>query len=258
MIKVSVIVPCYNQGVYLSETLESVLKQSYDNWECIIVNDGSTDNTETIANTFLQKDKRFKYVYQQNAGLSAARNIGVKNSSGEYILPLDSDDLIHSDYMKLALKAFEDNPNLKIVYSKAALFGVRKGEWILPEYSMERMLGRNCIFCSAFYRREDYNTTNGYNSNMKYGFEDWDFWLSLLENGGDVFQIPQILFFYRIRKKSMFRYISKENFIFIRKQIWNNHKELYATNFLNPLECFEYVAMIDFFPIRIIRKLFGL
>ena len=127
----------------------------------------------------------------------------MKNSSGEYILPLDSDDLIHSDYMKLALKAFEHNPNLKIVYSKAALFGVRNGEWHLPEYSMERMLGRNCIFCSAFYRREDYNATVGYNSNMRYGFEDWDFWLSLLENGGDVFQIPQILFFYRVRKKSM-------------------------------------------------------
>ena len=233
MPKVSIVIPCYNQGVYLSETLDSVLAQSYENWECIIVNDGSTDNTEIVAKEYCKKDKRFVYVYQNNSGLSKARNTGVANSDGFYILPLDSDDIIASQYLEFAIKAFEKNENLKIVYCRAELFGEQKGEWKLPEFSMERMLGRNCIFCSGIYKKEDFIRVGGYNSNMKYGFEDWDFWLSLLENGGDVLQLNQILFFYRIRKKSMARSLNNEKAAIARRQIWENHKSLYSKYYFN-------------------------
>ena len=93
MPKVSVIVPCYNQGEYLADALESVLYQTFTDWECIIVNDGSSDNTEEVANKFCELDKRFKYISQTNQGVSAARNNGIKASSGTYILPLDGDDV---------------------------------------------------------------------------------------------------------------------------------------------------------------------
>ncbi len=91
---VSIVVPCYNQAHFLDETLQSVLDQSYSNWECIIVNDGSPDNTEDIAKQWCNKDYRFTYLYKENGGLCSARNAGISISKGEFILPLDSDDII--------------------------------------------------------------------------------------------------------------------------------------------------------------------
>ncbi|PLW93741.1 MAG: glycosyltransferase family 2 protein, partial [Marinilabiliales bacterium] len=88
---ISVVVPCYNHGHYLAECLDSVLNQSYDNWECIIVNDGSSDHTEEVSLGFCQKDKRFKLVNIENRGLANARNVGINKSWGKYILPVDAD-----------------------------------------------------------------------------------------------------------------------------------------------------------------------
>lgn len=247
---ISVIIPCYNQGRFLSETLDSVLAQTYENWEAIIVNDGSTDNTQEIANRYCLRDQRISYIYQENAGLSAARNTGVRNSRGEYILPLDSDDKIAPQYIELAQRVFDSNKKIKIVYCRAELFGRKKGEWKLPEFSMERMLGRNCIFCTAFYKRSDFDAVGGYKTDMKYGFEDWDFWLSILQLGGSVFQIDRILFFYRIRKKSMLRLMDTEKLKYSRRKIWENHKDLYANYLFDPMESFEYINLTEsrFFP----------
>ena len=143
---ISVIIPCYNQGNYLAETLDSVSSQTYPYWECIIVNDGSDDNTEQVAQEYIKKDSRFIYLSQENKGLSAARNYGILNSNGQYILPLDSDDLIAPTYLERAINAFANDSTVKIVYCRAKLFGKQTGEWLLPKYSLEKMLGVNCIF----------------------------------------------------------------------------------------------------------------
>ena len=113
---VSVVIPCYNQAEYLPETLDSLIAQNYKNWEGIIVNDGSPDNTEEIALAYLEKDQRFKYFSKENGGLSSARNYGVKHASGEFILPLDSDDIIKPEYLEKAIEAFEKEPHLKLVW----------------------------------------------------------------------------------------------------------------------------------------------
>ena len=91
---ISIIVPCYLQAQYMDEALQSVLDQTYSNWECIIVNDGSPDNTEEVAHEWLEKDARFKYIYKQNGGLSSARNLGIEKAIGNYIQFLDSDDVL--------------------------------------------------------------------------------------------------------------------------------------------------------------------
>ena len=99
--KISIIVPCYNQAQYLDECLQSVLEQTYENWECIIVNDGSPDDTEVVAKKWLEKDNRFQYLYKKNGGLSSARNAGIKQAKGVYIQLLDSDDLLQKDKLKI-------------------------------------------------------------------------------------------------------------------------------------------------------------
>jgi len=238
---VSIIVPCYNQAQYLSETLDSVLSQTYPEWECIIVNDGSPDNTEDVAKTYCEKDKRFKYTYKGNGGLSSARNEGIKICSGEIILPLDSDDLISPLYLETAIDRFNNYPETKLVYCRAEMFGDVVGEWNMPEYSFRNLLFGNMIFCSAFFRKNDYFKTKGYNEHLKSGYEDWDFWISLLGNSDTVYKIPELYFYYRIKENSMLKNITEVEISLIKSQIYFNHKDKYKDDipFLiwnNPIE----------------------
>ena len=99
---VSIIIPCYNQAKFLQETLQSVNHQTYSNWECIIINDGSPDNTEEIALEWCYKDVRFKYFKKENGGLSSARNFGILHARGDLILPLDADDKISKNYLSIS------------------------------------------------------------------------------------------------------------------------------------------------------------
>ena len=228
--QVSIIVPCYNQELFLAETLESVKRQSYSNWECIIMDDGSTDNSKEVAHAFCEKDNRFHYYYQNNQGLSATRNNGIKKSCGIYILPLDADDLIHKDYIAEAVDVLEKREDVKVVYCRAELFGEKTGEWELTDYSIEAMLNENCIFCTAMYRRADFDLTSGYNTNMKYGWEDWDFWLSFIELGLKPYKIPETLFYYRKHyHKSMLKKVPDFQKT-LWKQIVNNHPKLYLNS----------------------------
>lgn len=207
--KISIIVPCYNQAVYLDECLQSVLEQTYQDWECIIVNDGSPDNTEKVAQKWLEKDARFQYLYKENGGLSSARNAGIKIAKGEWILPLDADDKIGSRYLDLAQKEF--NNGYTIIYCEAEKFDAENGKWILPEYSRQTLAAKNVIFCTAFFRKKDWENAGGYDTRLIYGWEDWDFWISLIKNGGKVYKIREICFYYRIKETSMIKEMSSDN-----------------------------------------------
>lgn len=236
---ISIIVPCYNQAQYLPETLQTVLEQAYANWECIIVNDGSPDNTEEVALEWCGKDDRFKYLKKENGGLSDARNYGIKHSLGKYILPLDSDDKISKDYTREAIEILEKDPAIKLVFCRAQLFGGDNQEWELLPYTYENLLFvRNCIYCSAIYKREDYNKTKGYNVNMIYGWEDYDFWISLLNKDDKVVKLDKIHFFYRTKDVSMRTLITKEKEDYLRLQIFKNHQELYL-QYINPITQFR-------------------
>ena len=224
---ISIIVPCYNQAKYLPETLDSVLAQTYQNWECVIVNDGSPDNTDEVAKKYLEKDQRIKYVFQENKGLATARNVGISNTTGEYILPLDADDIIAPTYIEKAIARFIENPETKLVYCKGQTFGKSNNLMNLVDYDYNTFIWGNCIFCSAVYKRSDYNKTNGYNPNMVHGLEDWDFWLSLLKENDVVFRIDEVLFYYRVKDTSMVKELVsnhlEENLI----QLCRNHPYIY-------------------------------
>ena len=199
MPKISIVVPCYNQAQYLDEALQSVLDQTCLNWECVIVNDGSTDNTQEIAEKWIKKDKRFNYLLQENGGLSSARNLGVFHSKGIFILPLDADDLISPEYLDLAIRAFNEDRSLKIVYCRAEKFGDEVGPLNLKPFTMKAMAIENLIFCSAIFRKKEWQRVGGYDPNMIYGLEDWEFWIAILKNGGNVKRLDEVGFYYRIR-----------------------------------------------------------
>lgn len=234
---VSVVIPCYNQAIYLPEALDSLLKQSYHNWEAIIVNDGSPDETKDVALKYMANDHRFKYIYKENGGLPAARNEGIKTALGKYILPLDADDKIADTYIEKALKVFHDTPHADLVYCKVSYFGNIEGKWDLSYKSYEEQLMKNSIFCSAFYRKEDWLKINGYDEKMIRGFEDWEFYIRLLGVEKTVYQIPEVLFFYRIKEVSMLTESSKgDNWLNTFKYIYQKNKDKYVEVFGNELQ----------------------
>lgn len=229
MPRVSVIVPCYNHGQFLDEAVASVLAQTYVDYEIVIVNDGSTEEeTVTLLQNYHQPKTRV--IHTSNQGLAAARNKGIEESSGVYILPLDADDRICPTYMEKAVSVLDEKDDVGIVYCEAMFFGEKTGKWELPRYEFSQFLLTNLIFASAFFRKSDWAKTGGYNPNMIYGWEDYDFWLSLIELGREVYQIPEVLFHYRHRSDSMVNAIAREQQIYSSSQIFKNHRDLYTEN----------------------------
>lgn len=226
---VSIIIPCFNQGAYLEECIMSVENQTYKDIEIIVVNDGSTEELTLKVLNNLQKRKPYiKIINIQNSGVSKARNIGINQSKGKYILPLDGDDKIHSHYIEKAVSAIEENKG-DIIYCIGRIFDARNSLFVLPDYSYKMMLKRNVVFCTALFKREDYDLIGGYNENMVYGLEDWDFWLSMVEENKVFYRINEVLFYYRIKQYSRNTEVfsNKEKRILTYRRIVENHPRLY-------------------------------
>ncbi|MFC3160374.1 Glycosyltransferase involved in cell wall bisynthesis [Chryseobacterium arachidis] len=240
--KISIVVPAYNQAEYLDECLQSVMYQTYTDWECIIIDDGSTDHTKEVAQTWTQKDSRFKYLAKINGGVSSARNLGIENASATWILPLDGDDKIASEYLELASGEFHKNPD--VIYCKAAFFGNVNDDFILDDFSYEQLLLNNLIFCSGFFKKEAWQKTEGYDEKLIHGFEDWDFWIELLKNSEKkVTRLDYLGFYYRRKDSSRDVNINKNlqqkeeafNYIFNKHQkeyyrIYGNFFDLVKQN----------------------------
>ena len=226
---VSVIVPVFNTADYIDTTMNSIVSQGYSDLEIVIVDDGSTDKSGEICDEWARRDDRIKVFHIPNKGPSAARNYAISESSGEYILPVDSDDIIAPDYVEKAVEVLNADNNLGIVYCKAELFGDESGEWKLRQFSIKEMLICNCIFATAMFRRSDFDRVGGYYEGMKSGLEDYDLWLSILELGRAVYQIPEILFYYRKRNASRTCQFesSKEEVFQTEKKKFERHRSLF-------------------------------
>lgn len=283
--KISVIIPCYNHVQFIVEAMESVLKQTFKDFECIIINDGSVDNTDNVVLNWIKDDKRFKYFYQDNSGLSNARNKGISLSSGTYILPLDADDKISDNYLEKCFEVLELHYDVKIAYGEAYLFGKVNRKWNLDSYSFEDILYKNMIYCSGLFRKEDWVKVGGYDENLLEGLEDWEFWINILKDGGEVVKIKHCYFYYRLKDNSMITefvlknsygynsrlYIFEKHINFYRK---TNFYDMYYENYKlkrsikNPL---AFLSIYDLFLLllkslylntaylitRIIRKIFS-
>jgi glycosyltransferase involved in cell wall biosynthesis len=233
MPKASIIIPCYNQGTYIDEAVDSVLNQSYEDFEIIIVNDGSTDEyTNRLLAEYRKPGTRI--LHTRNQGLAMARNTAISEALGNYILPLDADDRIAPGYLEKAISILEKDPDTGIVYCLGELFGARQRSIRAPEFTLRKMLLSNLIFSSAFFRKQDWEKVDGYNPNMRYGCEDWDFWLSLIELGRKVHRIPEVLFYYRVKDISMNTSMDREKRLEMHMQIMRNHKGLYIDH-MRPL-----------------------
>jgi len=234
---VSIIIPCYNDGIYLNDAVESALAQTYPNVRIIIVNDASTDpRTLDILNS-ITHPRVTVFHNTENLRPSGTRNRGIFEAHGKYILPLDADDKIGASYVQKAVDIMESDPSVGVVYCKGELFGLESGPWDLPPYSLEMMMLNNVVFVTALFLRDDWEMIGGYSDEFKEGYEDYDFWLSILELGRRIHQIPEVLFYYRKKENSRntnfegdlptkidtYRRLYKKHPVF-----YDNHRDEYA------------------------------
>lgn len=240
----SIIVPCYKQAHFLQESLQSVIEQTYQDWECIIVNDGSPDHTDEEARAWFKKDTRFHYIEQENGGLSSARNAGIKESEGTFILPLDADDILHKHFLERLVSELEENKELAIITPYSKFFEGSKDN-VVNELkpngdSYPYLLYVNQLVATSLYRKQCWEEVGGYDETMKKGFEDWEFWLAITKRGWKYKVVEESLFYYRKAKNSMLVTTISQDAEHVKEYIMHKHRDIYIKDFDNCIKVFTH------------------
>lgn len=228
---VSIIIPCYNAGPELHGAVQSALDQTYPAIEVVIVDDGSTSEAtvEMLRNASWPRTQVF---HKENGGPASARNLGIHHAGGKYILPLDSDDLIDSEYVTKAVAILDEEPETGIVYCKAMKFGAENGPWHLPAYTLRELVIDNVIFVTSLFRRDDWQTVGGFSEALKLGVEDYNFWVKIVALGREVRQIDEYLFHYRVGHVSRTTGFQQDRSAIVSTyaDIFRANKDFYATH----------------------------
>ena len=231
---ISVIIPCYNDGKYLEETLQRLNQQSFQDFETIIVNDGSTDLETIKVLQSLEGRDRLRIINTPNGRMSAARNVGIENATGEMIVALDADDHFEKSFFEKAIKILNSNQNVAVVSSYIQHFGLDKKVFKPRGGTIKNFLFSNqCAMCSMF-RKTVWDEAGKFDEKMVYGYEDWEFYIRVTALGYRVHIIPEILFFYRQTEKSTLKNDTTPNAREIISYILDKHAVLYKSQ-LNDL-----------------------
>ena len=190
---VTVIVPTFNYGHLIPHTLDSLLEQSHRNWECLVVDDGSTDNTPDVVQSYAKRDQRFIYLHQPNQGPNSARNRGIELSKGSFVQFLDSDDLLELDKLRLQVETLSSQSTVDILYSDVRFFWSDNPQrqfkniagtnqrW-MPETSgqgeplIKPLLAKNIMVMNApLIRKSVFDRVGLFNEQLQ-EVEDWEYW----------------------------------------------------------------------------------
>jgi glycosyltransferase involved in cell wall biosynthesis len=227
---ISVIIPCYNHGRYLPEAVASVVVQTFGDWELVIVDDGSTDDSAAIAARLIASYPRhsMRLLRQQNQGLSASRNNGIRVAHGAYILPLDADDQLEPDMLAETLAVLERRPEVGFVYTDVQMFGAENRIWSGGAYSLDKLRFDCPMVPMTLFRKRAWAATGGFRSDLHpQGYEDWDFWLSLAAAGWQGDHIARPLVRYRRTNDSMLAKARRHD-LELRAQIVLHNPNLYT------------------------------
>ncbi|QXP61681.1 glycosyltransferase family 2 protein [Olleya sp. HaHaR_3_96] len=242
---VSFVIPCFNDFQYVEQSVNSALHQTYKNIEVIVVDDGSNAKTKAVLKTI--EPKIAKLITQENKGQSTARNRGVANAKGDYIVVLDSDDYFEPTFCEKAIEIIINNTEVKLVTCSVNILESNgKVTFFEPKGgSVVNFLTTNSALGSLMFRKVDFMFIDGYDVSMRRGFEDWEFYLRLLKNGGETYVIKDRLFNYRKRRISTTSRANKvkyelTKFIQIKnKAVISEHIETYINEVYAKLELEE-------------------
>ncbi|WP_373056909.1 glycosyltransferase family 2 protein [Zunongwangia sp. H14] len=228
--KISIIIACYNDPDVV-RAVESAAKQTYMEKEIIVIDDGSDAQTKKAIKAVT--DSIDVLITQKNQGQSIARNNGIAKTSGEYILNLDSDDFFEPSFCEKAVKLMQEDPEVKIVTCQARRFTKEKEIDIYTPAGGDyrNFMVSNSALGSSMFRKADWEACGGYETELPIlGFEDWEFYLNILKNGGRAEVIKKVLFNYQVGKNSTttrIKNLKHEKF----GQIVFKHKDLYIEHF---------------------------
>ncbi len=224
---ISVIIPCFNYGRFIEEAVQSVLAQTFKDYEIIIIDDGSTDFlTMEVLTEIEKKHPGIKIIHQPNGHLSNARNNGIKVSRGEFYLPLDADDTIEPTLLEKCYAVISQEPELGYVYPYVRFFGNKDFVWENQEFNFYDLLWVNHPTLSALIRKKAWEESGGYDEDMKEGYEDWEFWIRLGKGRWFGKLLPEPLFNYRKHGESMLSGTELKHNSIVR-YIRSKHKDLY-------------------------------
>lgn len=202
--RVSVIVPCFNLGAFLDEAVDSVLTQTFQDFEILIIDDGSTD-PETVSLLSDYRRPKTTVFRTPNRGLAAARNYLIDRAQGMYLCALDADDRLHPEFLARTVSVLDADPSLSFASPHLQMFGDEEGIWPdVDRCDLETLLGDDTVITPALVRRDAVVAVGGYDERMpSQGDEDWELWITLVEAGHRGTILPDVLFFYRRRPGSM-------------------------------------------------------
>lgn len=226
---ISIITACYNHGIYLDDVISSINYDKYrDYFEHIIVNDGSTDKFTLDKLTEVER-KGWVVIHQENKGLATARNKGIKEAKGKYILPLDCDNKIVPEIFIRASHIMEKDETIDVVYTDAMYFGEKNEKWKVGKFSLNRMLYGNYIDACALIRKETFFKYGCYDMEMPVmGHEDWELWIKIALAGGKFYYLKKIGFYYRVLTSSMSNTISTPNYLKSREYLYKKYSDSIA------------------------------
>lgn len=227
---ISVVIPCYNDGKYLPETIAILKQQTFTNFEIIVVNDGSTDEATIAYLNTLETDPQIQVIHQANARMSAARNTGAKHAKGDYIAALDADDYFDNTFFAKALAVFEKEPQTAVVTSYIRYFGNKKGSSKPRGGTAANFLFSNQCPACAMVKKTVWDEVGGYDEAMKMGYEDWEFYIRIAQKNWNVHVIPEHLLYYRQTNKSTLANDTIPNRAALIGYIVDKHKDWYLAN----------------------------
>lgn len=244
---VAIVIPCFNHGRYLADALASVRAQTWRNIECVIVDDGST---EDLTLTAIEDARRngVRVIRQENEGLAAARNAGIRATNSAFFVPLDSDDRIEPRFVEALVANLLADPALGYAYSTVRFFGAADGAWDCPAYDPRRLLYENLSVATAVVRRRAFDEVGGYSHDMVHGYEDWDFWLALLSAGWRGARVRQPMFWYRKHAAGSMLDESHKQRAEMSRVMIGHHRGLYAR--LLEDESADAIPGVDQMPMR--------
>lgn len=198
--RVSVVVPCFDCGEFLADTVGSVLAQTLRDFEVIIVDDGSQDESVAVAQRLMAEhpDTRIRLLRQRNSGHpSYPRNTGVLHARGEYVLCLDGDDMLTPSFLEKCVAALDANPDVSIAYTDQRHFGAAPRHVEVHEWDFGRLIHHNMLGIASVFRRAAWVDTGGFDAHMRY--EDWDFWIACGAHGHHGIRVADTEWLYRTR-----------------------------------------------------------
>lgn len=237
---VSAIIPCYNYGKYLSECVDSVLKQTYKNIEIIIINDGSSDNSEKVAKRYAEQHEHVTYVSKENEGIVKTRNRGIKLAKGEYLIQLDADDWLDKSYVEETLRKTQST-NSEIVYTQVAVFGRVEFVTKAPEFNLEYLKHDNYIHASALVHKNVFKNRRYDEYLSDKGNEDWDIFLDACLDGATAALVDKPLLHYRKHTDASGR---ADKFEGTKKEVLVRHHILSKQNAKHPKDMWYFSPYI--------------